>query len=1099
MAKAVSLQGIVEVQMAGETDWKPVRLNDIFCLKDTIRVQDQGRAAFLLRNESILRLDQKTTITFNGIEKERTFLLNIFNGSSHFFSRFPKSLKVYTPFVNAVVEGTEFLVKVERDHTFISIFEGRVAATNESGSISIARGQTVIAERDKPFKVRLLVRPRDAVQWALYYPPIIDFQPKDFPGGTERDWQGMVRRSIGFYWDGNFSGAFSSIERVPEDIKDPRFFTYRASLNLSVGRIDEARTDIQRALSLDPKNSHAFALRSIIAVVQNNKERALNLAKRAVELDPKSPSARVALSYAEQAVFNLEGALKSIQEAVKLGPKNALAKARLAELWLSFGYLDRALKEAKEASALNPRLARTQSVLGFAYLTQIKTKDSKSAFEKAIRLDQAAPLPRLGFGLAKIRGGDLKGGRAEVEIAASLDPNNSLIRSYMGKAYFDEKRSRHARSQFEIAKELDPLDPTPYFYDAIEKQTTNRPVEALHDLQKSIELNNNRAIYRSKLLLDEDLAARSASLGRIYTDLGFDQLALVEGWKSVNTDPSNFSAHRFLADLYSFERRHEIARVSELLQSQLLQPININPIQPQLAESDLLILEGSGPGEPAFNEFNPLFNRNRLALLASAVAGRDSTFGAEPVVSGVYNKASFSTGWFHYETDGFRDNNDLKKDILDGFVQISLTHKTSIQFEYRYKEEVKGDLTLRFDPNNFRRNQRKELRQDSIRFGFHHVFDPQNDLIGSFFFTNFQSDTFSRPLYEDLTTRIDYDILNEEHDTYLTELRHLFRSDPFYITVGGGYYNVDTRQVETQTTSFPSFPLLDPTVEVTTTDEEIEHINAYVYSSLYYPKNFTWTIGGSADIFRGKPRSRDQINPKFGVIWNPFPSTTLRAALSRVFKRRLPVNQTIEPTQVAGFNQFFDDTNGSDVWRYGFAIDQKFLKSLNGGLEVSWRDLEVPFTDSGNTKTTDWNESNTKAFLYWTPHKWFALRGEYLFERFERKPEQTSEEEFTNVDTHFISFGSNFFHPSGLTGKLKVTYVDQEGTFEDVDINLFEDSDKSWIIDGSISYRLPKRYGLLTIGARNLFGEPIQFQETDLAHPRIYPDQMVFAKITLSF
>src|SRR5206468_5927268 len=98
--------------------------------------------------------------------------------------------------------------------------------------------------------------------------------------------------------------------------------------------------------------------------------------------------------------------------------------------------------------------------------------------------------------------------------------------------------------------------------------------------------NDSRAGDRSGLQLDSDRAARSASLGRIYSDLGFQQLALVEGWKSVNTDPSNFSAHRFLADSYSVLPRHEIARGSELLQSQLLQPINITPIQPRLAESN---------------------------------------------------------------------------------------------------------------------------------------------------------------------------------------------------------------------------------------------------------------------------------------------------------------------------------------------------------------------------------------------------------------------------------------------------------------------------------------------------------------------------------
>ena len=59
-----------------------------------------------------------------------------------------------------------------------------------------------------------------------------------------------------------------------------------------------------------------------------------------------------------------------------------------------------------------------------------------------------------------------------------------------------------------VAKAYDPRDPTPWFYDAIRKQTDNRPVEALQDLEKSIELNDNRAVYRSRLLLDQDLAAR---------------------------------------------------------------------------------------------------------------------------------------------------------------------------------------------------------------------------------------------------------------------------------------------------------------------------------------------------------------------------------------------------------------------------------------------------------------------------------------------------------------------------------------------------------------------------------------------------------------
>ena len=303
------------------------------------------------------------------------------------------------------------------------------------------------------------------------------------------------------------------------------------------------------------------------------------------------------------------------------------------------------------------------------------------------------------MGLAKIREGDLKEGGREIEIAASLDPNNSLIRSYLGKVYYEEKRGKIDGEEFAIAKKLDPKDPTPWFYDAIAKQTTNRPVEALRDMQKAIELNDNRAVYRSKLQLDSDSAARSSSLARIYNDLGFQQRALAEGYNSVNTDPTNYSAHRFLADSYSVLPRHEIARVSELMISQLLQPTNITPIQPQAAESNLFLISSQGPSATGFNTYNPLFNRNQATVQASGMAGSNSTWNGEGIVSGIYNKLSLSAGYNGFKTDGWRENSDQEDKIGNIFAQWEITPKTSIQAEYRYGIPTKAT----FGRSSFRR------------------------------------------------------------------------------------------------------------------------------------------------------------------------------------------------------------------------------------------------------------------------------------------------------------------------------------------------------------------------------------------------------------
>lgn len=1095
MAKVISVEGDVQAKRKDKIPWEPAQLNDIYYPGDTVRIQERSRAGIVLSNETVIRLDQNTTITFPGIEKKQTSLLDILTGAIHFITRTPRDLKVNTPFVDATVEGTEFLVEVSKDRTLLTIFEGQVLATNQVGTLFITSGQSAIAEAGKAPEPRIVVRPRDAVQWALYYPPVTYYREEDFPDADTIKWQEMVRESIRFYWNGDLTNAFSSIENVPKNINDPRFFNYRAALLLTVGRVEEARADIVQALNLVLGDSTATALRSIIAVVQNEKEKALKLAKEAVETDPDSAAAYIALSYAHQANFNLEGALASLQEAVKRDPKNGLAWARLSELWLSFGNLDKALESAETAVELNPQLARTQTVLGYAYLTRIKVNKSIKTFEKAIKMDQADPLARLGLGLAKIRKGKLKNGRREIEIAVSLDPNQSIIRSYLGKAYYDEKRNKLSKDQFYTAKELDPLDPTPFFYDAIRKQTQNRPVEALQDLQKSIELNDNRTIYRSRLLLDSDLAARSASLARIYTDLGYQQLALVEGWKSVNVDPGNYSAHRFLSDTYSALPRHEIARVSELLQSQLLQPVNITPVQPRLAESNLFILEGSGPTDLSFTEFNPLFNRNRLALQASGVVGGNATFGDEIIQSGVYDKLSYSIGQFHYETDGFRENNDQELDIYNIFTQLSLSHKTSVQAEFRYIDRESGDLPLRFDPDNFLSTFRQEELTQSARFGLHHAFTPHSDLIASFIYRE-----------EDFTTEfseiIDFDS-EEEVEGFMGEIQYIFHTDQLCIISGAGHSNADVEEVQTI--------LLPPSISlVTQLDSNINHTNLYIYSQFNYLDNITWTLGGSADFFDDGDIDRDQFNPKVGLTWDVLPMTTVRAALFRTLKRTLISNQTIEPTQVAGFNQFFDDPTGTDAWRYGVAVDQKFSSTLYGGVEYSRRELDVPFLAEDvssippaiTVDSADWGERLARAYLYWTPHPWLATSAEFLYERFIREDELVGPELFTRIRTFRFPLGINFFHPSGFTARLKATFTDQEGEFvefagdEEVEVT---GDDQFWLFDAVIGYRLPKRWGFVSIEAKNLFDKEFKFQDTDPAHPLIIPERLILARITLSF
>ena len=1089
-ARVVSIQGTVELRRAGTDVWTPAMLEEALCIGDGLRVGQASRAALTLANDSTLRLDQRTTLQLRGIAEEERSLLELLFGAVYFFSHRPRALEVDTPFVNAAAEGTEFLVRVGADRAEVVMLDGRVLLQNPHGELRVASGNAALIPEGEAPRPTIVVRPRDAVAWALYYPPILTelagrgARPRPLPPGL----QGALERVA----DNDYAGALQVLETVPEAARDARYYTYLAGVLLNVGRVEAAEAAIERALALDPEAGEALAQRAIIHVVQNRKADALADARPAVELSPESSAARIALSYALQAAFQLEEARAVLREAVARNPEDALAWARLAELELMFGALGAARDAAERAVALAPGLARTQMVLGFAALTRIDIDQARAAFERAIALDSAEPLARLGLGLAKVRRSDLEEGRHEIEIAAALAPNDALIRSYLGKAYFEEKRDPLAGEQFAIAKELDPNDPTPWFYDAIRLQLDNRPVEALRSLERSIELNDNRAVYRSRLLLDEDVATRQTSLARIYDDLGFEQVARVEATKSLTVDPANHSAHRFLSDSLARRPRHQIARVSELLQSQLLQPININPVQPSLAVSDLSIVAATGPAEAAFNEFNPLFARNQAQLTASGLLGNNDTVGDEIVASAIRNRLSVALGQLYFDTDGFRENNDVTNSVYDVFTQFAITPALNLQAEYRHRDTDRGDLRFQFDPDFAEPTRREDVIQDTLRVGARLSPTPDSDIITSVFLTDRDSNLSTA------TPVIDFESQTDESGIQ-AEAQYIRRSDLFNLVAGGSYYNIDVDDHNTAIFQIPGFEDEDETRKF-----RREEKSSYAYGTIAWPRDIDWTLGVSVISLEQLELDKEEINPKFGVQWQATEWLRARAGIFQNVKRPLVVDQTIEPTQVAGFNQFFDDFNGTESTNYGGAIDLQLTKDLYAGVEAIRRDLEVQL-DPGIPDQEDGQEDLYRLYLYWTPHPYWAFTAEYEFDKFKRKSEGELDRP-TKVETISLPLTARLFHPDGFFAELGTTFVHQE--VERRAATLLPDTTQGdevfVLLDAAVGVRLPGRRGVFGIELRNLLDESFSYQDQNfrrseiIASPLI-PERTALVRFTVNF
>src|SRR5262249_20892286 len=160
----------------------------------------------------------------------------------------------------------------------------------------------------------------------------------------------------------------------------------------------------------------------------------------------------------------------------------------------------------------------------------------RESFDQAIALDGGLANAWLGRGLIQIRQNHDREGRADLQVAATLEPQRSLLRSYLGKAWTRTRDPRHAERELDLARQLDPKDPTPWLYSALLEQRENHINDAVRDLEKSTDLNDNRSLYRSRLLLDQDRAVRSANLASIYRDARMTEVCVREASQAVSYD-----------------------------------------------------------------------------------------------------------------------------------------------------------------------------------------------------------------------------------------------------------------------------------------------------------------------------------------------------------------------------------------------------------------------------------------------------------------------------------------------------------------------------------------------------------------------------------
>ncbi|MGQ9688766.1 MAG: tetratricopeptide repeat protein [Desulfobaccales bacterium] len=529
----------------------------------------------------------------------------------------------------------------------------------------------------------------------------------------EPDEAAVVGLALALYRQQEVLKAYDLMIQAGRQLKPtPLLTTMTGYFALMAGQVAPARKLLESARAQEPSAVLPLALLAQIALVQNRKAEAQSLATQAVAVNPKSPAALVTLGLVNLAHFDQNTARQHLERALAADPACVDAYIYLARIWLGSDYLHRARDTIDTALRLAPNEAEVLSMAGFIRIGFRDYKGAKVFFDRAVKANPNFGDPHIGLGHYHFRFRAFEAGLTEILTGTLLEPRISLFQSFLGKALYQMRVFDKALDTYDYAKTLDPKDPTPYLYKGIALTDLNRPGEAIEELNRSVDLNDNQAIFRSRLMLDRDLAVRNFNLAYAYNNLGLGTWGYSKALTAVKRDPTNSSAQLFLANAFAGTRQRVGASTSAFLLYKLLSPANQNTFSLGI-------------------DYTPMFEMPYARTLASATVGiwdsKDQNlqkyslegYGGLPGVAGdVFGSWIRDKGYRRF-------NADSRSQFLSGLFKWDATPKTSLFCQSLYYDRELGDALYLGD--YFYRNKpyyRQFSSQLGLEGGLVHRFSP---------------------------------------------------------------------------------------------------------------------------------------------------------------------------------------------------------------------------------------------------------------------------------------------------------------------------------------------------------------------------------------
>ena len=311
-----------------------------------------------------------------------------------------------------------------------------------------------------------------------------------------------------------------------------------------LGFTKDSISELQTAISLDPKLYQAHMNLGITFIEAKQYDRAIMEFKEVIKINPNHAEAHYNLANILFKIGELDDVIYHYKEAIRLNPNCKQAHVNMGNILKDMGLVNESISEYKKALIVDPGFFKAIMNLGNALENKGLHEDAIALYEQAYKIKPNDSCLHNNWGIALSNNGDESEAIKRYIKAITLNPEYSEAHYNLGLVFVAQGKTDIAMHEFNEAIKYDSHNAGAHNSLGIILAQSEQYNNAISEFERSLEINSENIIAQENLIM-----AR-LQYGHVLLNQGQYIEASKQYKQIIKIEPDNVNAHDNLGVTY---------------------------------------------------------------------------------------------------------------------------------------------------------------------------------------------------------------------------------------------------------------------------------------------------------------------------------------------------------------------------------------------------------------------------------------------------------------------------------------------------------------------------------------------------------------------